>query len=29
MTFAGISDPKQRQDVIAYLKGATSPPPKS
>ena len=28
MTFAGLADPKARLDVIAYLKGATSPAPK-
>jgi cytochrome c len=27
MTFVGLADPKARLDVIAYLKGATSPPP--
>ncbi len=29
MTFVGLPDPKARLDVIAYLKGATSPPPAS
>jgi len=29
MTFAGLADAKARRDIIAYLKGATSPPPKS
>ncbi|HEX4182894.1 MAG TPA: cytochrome c family protein [Caulobacteraceae bacterium] len=28
MTFFGIRDPKDRVDVIAYLKSETSPPPK-
>jgi cytochrome c len=27
MSFAGLSDPKDRINVIAYLKTATSPPP--
>jgi len=27
MTFVGLPDPKARLDVIAYLKGATSPAP--
>jgi cytochrome c len=29
MTFVGLADPKARLDVIAYLKGATSPAPAS
>jgi cytochrome c len=29
MTFVGLPDPKARLDVIAYLKGATSPAPAS
>jgi cytochrome c len=29
MTFVGLADPKARLDVIAYLKGATSPAPPS
>lgn len=29
MTFPGFKDPKDRIDVIAYLKEETSPPPKS
>jgi cytochrome c len=29
MTFAGMANPKDRADLIAYLAVATSPPPKS
>ena len=29
MTFVGLADPKDRRDVIAFLKVQTSPPPKS
>ena len=28
MSFVGLKDPKDRTDLIAYLKVATSPPPK-
>ncbi|HEY2483441.1 MAG TPA: cytochrome c family protein, partial [Caulobacteraceae bacterium] len=27
MTYIGLSDPKDRTDLIAYLKTVTSPPP--
>ncbi|HEX4112604.1 MAG TPA: cytochrome c family protein [Stellaceae bacterium] len=27
MIFAGVSDPQERADIIAYLKEATKPPP--
>ncbi|HUZ13706.1 MAG TPA: cytochrome c family protein [Caulobacteraceae bacterium] len=29
MTFVGLADPTDRRDVIAYLKIATSPPPRT